>query len=113
MPFHKLIKELLPKNSTNPKEKMISGCEISFPDTLFFENAAPSFLVQTDKDFCLTRWNEDKQLPNLNDLLQRLEKATKARKANKTHLWLQQQKQNRLDAIDRLRTAANRDLNLT
>ena len=45
MSFHMLIKELLPRPSTNPKEKMISGCEVTFPETLFFENCAPSMLV--------------------------------------------------------------------
>ena len=45
MPFHKLIKELVTKPKENTKEKMIQGCEVFFPDTLFFENMAPSFWI--------------------------------------------------------------------
>ena len=37
MPFHMLIHELISKPKDNPKEKMLSGCEVFFPDTLFYE----------------------------------------------------------------------------
>ena len=51
-----------------------------------------------DKDFCLTKWNdEEKKVPNVNDFIQKLEKATKIRKANKQRYWLQHAKQARLD----------------
>ena len=38
-----------------------------------------------DKDFCLTKWNDEerKQMPNVSDFIQKIEKATKLRKANK------------------------------
>ena len=80
MPFHKLIKELVTKPKQNVKEQMIQGCEVFFPDTLFFENNAPSFWIRNDAESCLVRWNEDKPLPNINDLLQKIDKETKKRK---------------------------------
>ena len=90
MPFDMLIHELIAKPKENPKEKMLSGCEVFFPDTLFFKNQQPSFIAMNDRDFCLTKWSdEEKKVPNLTDLVGRLEKATKARKAVKTRFWLQ------------------------
>ena len=38
MAFDMLIHELIAKPKDNPKEKMLSGCEVFFPDTLFFKN---------------------------------------------------------------------------
>ena len=66
---------------------MILGCEVLFPDTLFFENGLPSMLVQNDKDFALSIWNDDKPLPPINDLLAKLEKTIRARKDRKTPFW--------------------------
>ena len=59
-----------------------------------------------DKDFCLTKWNdEEKKVPNVNDFIQKLEKATKIRKANKQRYWLQHAKQARLDQVNRVKHA--------
>jgi len=38
MAFDMLMHELIAKPKDNPKEKMLSGCEVLFPDTLFFKN---------------------------------------------------------------------------
>lgn len=54
-----LIHELIAKPKENPKEKMLSGCEVFFPDTLFFRNQQASYIVMNDKDYCLTRSNDD------------------------------------------------------
>lgn len=67
MPFHVLIQELMTKQSENPKEKKLSGCEVFFPDTVFYEKGVPKFIAMNDKDFCLAKWNENedvkKQIP--------------------------------------------------
>ncbi len=94
MPFDMLIHELVAKPKENPKEKMLSGCEIFFPDTLFFRNQQAAYIIQNDKDFCLTRSYDDdkKQPPNLNDLIAKLKKATETRKHQKGQFWLQNAK---------------------
>ena len=38
MAFDMLMHELIARPKDNPKEKMLSGCEVFFPDTLFFKN---------------------------------------------------------------------------
>ena len=58
MQFKDFIKSLIPNPKDNPKEKMIKGCQVFFPDTLFFEKGKPSFIVQNDKDFCLAKVSE-------------------------------------------------------
>ena len=91
MPFHMLIHELIAKPKDNPKEKMLSGCEVFFPDTLFYEKGEPKFIAYNDKDFCLAKWNENedkKQMPHAGDLIPKLHKIILARKANKKQHWL-------------------------
>ena len=58
MPFHKLIHELIAKPKENPKEKMLSGCEIFFPDTIFFEKSGRRYIIHNDKDYCLCKSSE-------------------------------------------------------
>ena len=77
MPFHMLIHELIAQPAKNPKEKMISGCEVFFPDTLFFEKCEPKFIACNDKDFCMAMWNgnEDKKVtPGAAELIPKLHK---------------------------------------
>jgi len=90
MAFEMLIHELIARPKENLSEKMISGCDVFFPDTLFFKNQNPSYIIQMDKDFCLSKWNDEekKQKPNAGDFIQRIEKATKLRKQNKKKYWL-------------------------
>lgn len=91
MPFHMLIHELISKPKENPKEKMLSGCEVFFPDTLFFEKGEPKFIAWNDKDFCLAKWNENedrKYMPHAGDLIPKLEKRIKERKSKKQRHWL-------------------------
>ena len=56
------------KPRENTKEKLISGCEVFFPDTVFYEKGVPKFIAMNDRDFCLSKWNEHEekkpQLPN-------------------------------------------------
>ena len=47
------------KPQHNTKEKLISGCEVFFPDTVFYENGNPKFIAKNDKDGCLCKYNEN------------------------------------------------------
>ena len=64
------------KPKDNPKEKVLSGCEVFFPDTVFYEKGVPKFIAMNDKDFCIAKWNEHedvkKQAPNPQDLFSKL-----------------------------------------
>ena len=80
-----LIHELIAKPKDNPKEKMLSGCEVFFPDTIFFEKNGRRYIIQNDKDFCLTKMaeSEDKNgISVVQSLFSKLEKVINARKAN-------------------------------
>jgi len=46
-----------------PYSDKIKGCELIFPDTVFFEDGVPKVIIRTDKDFCL---KGDKQISKLN-----------------------------------------------
>ena len=93
MPFDMLIKYLMAKpTKENTKEKMLSGCEVFFPDTLFFEKDVPAFRTKTDNDGCLAKWNdndENKPMPHAGDLIQKLHKTIIERKKNTGFHWLQ------------------------
>ena len=103
MPFHMLVRELIAKPKENPKEKLLQGCEVFFPDTLFYEKGAPSFIAHNDKDFCMAKWNdgEEKKQINANDIVQKLQRITTARKAHTDKFWLQTAKINRQAALQR------------
>ena len=93
MPFHMLIHELIAKPKENPNEKMIAGCEVFFPDTLFFERGAPKFVAHNNKDGCLSKWNDnaDSNKPNageLNSLIPEMSKIILKRKNEKKRHWL-------------------------
>ena len=91
MDFRLLITELISKPKENPKEKMLSGCEVFLPDTLFYENGKPSFIAYNDKDFCLAKWNEgadNNKMQNPSDLIQKLQKITQSRKNVQDKYWL-------------------------
>lgn len=67
MSFQALIQALIPDPSKNSKEKMIEGCQIFFPDTVFFDRGKIDFIAMMDKDFCLSKIKstEYKKLPPL------------------------------------------------
>ena len=72
MDFKQLVFELMPMPKKNSKEKMVSGCEVFFPHTLFFENGKPSFIAQNDKDYCMQKLNDgdsNSKFTNPNDLV--------------------------------------------
>ena len=69
---------------------MLSGCQVFFPDTLFFEKGVPKLWALNDKDFCLSRqeYDDKKQMPHAGDLIPKLEEVIRKRKAKKTRHWL-------------------------
>jgi len=36
-----------------PYSEKIKGCELIFPDTVFFEDGKPKVIIKTEKDYCL------------------------------------------------------------
>jgi len=48
-----MVKDLVPDLS-NPRERLIKGCEVFMADTVFFKEGKLDFLVQNDKEFCLS-----------------------------------------------------------
>ena len=74
MTFQALIQSLIPNPAKNPKEKLIEGCQIFFPDTVFFDRGKIDFIAMMDRDFCLsmTKSYEHKKLAPL-DLRKSLE----------------------------------------
>ena len=52
--FPDLVKALIP-DSSNTDEKLIRGCQIFLPETVFFANdGRVDFCTSLDKDFCLS-----------------------------------------------------------
>ena len=51
-----LIEHLLP-----PNEKL-RGCQAVFPDSVFFVNGKPKFIVRTDKENCLFAIRQESKL---------------------------------------------------
>ena len=57
-----LLRQLIP-NPENPKERMIKGCQIFFPDTAFYtKDGKTECVIQNDKDGCLSFLLEQKKL---------------------------------------------------
>jgi len=41
-------------DTNDPKEKMIKGCQVFFPETVFFSKSKIDFIAANDKDMCLS-----------------------------------------------------------
>ena len=63
MPFHMLMHELVPRPKDDAKEKMLSGCEVFFPDTVFFHQGQAKYIVLNDRDFCLAKYESEDKKP--------------------------------------------------
>lgn len=50
--FFDLIKDLIP-NPEHSKERMIKGCQIFMPETVFFKEGQLEYSTVNDKDLCL------------------------------------------------------------
>lgn len=61
--FKWFIEHLMPPAE---QEQMIKGCEILFPDTVFFEKGKAKSIVKMDKDYCLQTITKEARLNNQN-----------------------------------------------
>jgi hypothetical protein len=50
--FRNLVRDLCP-DPQNSKEKLIKGCQVMIPETVFFREGKPEFFSITDKDQCM------------------------------------------------------------
>jgi hypothetical protein len=50
--FFDLVKDLIP-NLEHSKERMIKGCQIFLPETVFFKEGQLEYSTINDKDLCL------------------------------------------------------------
>jgi hypothetical protein len=70
--FDEFVRKLFP-DQNNAKERMIKGCQIIMPETVFFKDGKIEFIVQNDRDWCLaqdvktkyTYLEVNKKLPSL------------------------------------------------
>ena len=84
--FYWLLKNLIP-NPDNPKEKMIKGCQVFVPDTVFFKmDGSIDCFIQNDKDGSLSYFIEQKKM-FWNYLRKKLEKIVDERQNNKEMFW--------------------------
>lgn len=51
--FGQLIKDLVP-DANNAKERLIKGCQVLVPETVFFKDGKIDFFSQVDRDYCLS-----------------------------------------------------------
>lgn len=67
---------------------MIKGCQVIFPDTVFFlKDGRIDCLIQSDKDWCLSYLIEQKKL-NLLAIRKKIPEIVKTRQANKEMMWV-------------------------
>jgi hypothetical protein len=70
----------------NPRERLIKGCEIFMPDTVFFREGKIDFVAQNDKEFCLSF--DTKTKLTLFEVRKSLIKVSKERKADTVPLGI-------------------------
>jgi len=70
----------------NPRERLIKGCEIFMPDTVFFKEGKIDFVAQNDKEFCLSF--DTKTKLTLFEVRKSLVKVSKERKADTVPLGI-------------------------
>lgn len=70
-----------------PYSDKIKGCELIFPDTVFFENGEPLLLIKTDpKDFCLLSVKGSQKL-SFSNLLKDFQNLTRERKKDSVGIF--------------------------
>ena len=53
MPFKKLVENLI-SDPTKAQERLIKGCQVIFPDTIFYSgDGNPDLVVSNDKEMCM------------------------------------------------------------
>ena len=83
--FQNLIHSLIPNPAEDYKEKMIEGCQIFFPDTVFFEKGK-IIICAMDKDYCLSI--KDSRNQKTMQVRLDLDKAIEIRKGKTEQFWL-------------------------
>jgi hypothetical protein len=63
--FFELIWELIPDPS-NPKERLVKGCQVLMPETAFFSEGKVISITTLDKDNCLSFHSKVKAAPRIN-----------------------------------------------
>ena len=86
MNFQTLIHNLIPNPAEDYKEKMIEGCQIFLPDTVFFEKGK-IVICGMDKDFCLIK---DSKKPSTLAVRKHLDNQINERKEKHEPFWLQE-----------------------
>ena len=86
--FQQFVTSLIPNPAEDYKEKMIEGCQIFFPDTVFFEKGK-LVICGMDKDFCLSK---DAKRPTALSVTVRkyLDTQIADRKEKSERFWLQE-----------------------
>lgn len=78
MSFQNLIFELIPNPVQDYKEKMIEGCQLMFPDTVFFDRGK-LVICTMDRDYCISKENRKLTILQVRKLL---DNQVKLRKSN-------------------------------
>jgi hypothetical protein len=52
MHFEEFIRKMVP-DQNNAKERMIKGCQVIMPETVFFRDGKIDFIVECDREWCL------------------------------------------------------------
>ena len=84
--FQQLVTGLIPNPAEDYKEKMIEGCQLFFPDTVFFEKGK-IVICGMDKDFCLIK---DAKRPTALAVRKHLDTQIAERKEKSDKFWLQE-----------------------
>jgi hypothetical protein len=50
--FKELVRKMVP-DQNNAKERMIKGCQVLMPETVFFKDGKIDLIVQCDREWCL------------------------------------------------------------
>ena len=75
---------LIPNPAEDYKEKMIEGCQLFFPDTVFFEKGK-IVICGMDKDYCLIK---DSKRPTALAVRKHLDTQIAERKEKSEKYWL-------------------------
>lgn len=82
--FQQLVTSLIPNPAEDYKEKMIEGCQLFFPDTVFFEKGK-IVICGMDKDYCLIK---DSKRPTALAVRKHLDTQIAERKEKSEKYWL-------------------------
>ena len=87
--FFELVRKLIP-DVNNPKEKLIKGCSVIMPETVFFREGKIELILQNDREFCLSQDTKTKYTPlevrkRLPDIVEQRRKCKEYREPHAVH----------------------------